>query len=169
MRTFGRRMHGKARLEFTQSARPVQRLEAMNLGEVVPLTAEEARTYQVRDVHGRVLDGVYAAPVACGEGTTAVGSRMLSLSKRPFGSCDLVCSGDAVADQCVADACGGGTLVGSERLRPQSKRASAVASFEHEVASWHRPRVLAARAALAFAGPWLRASRTSSGVRVEGA
>jgi len=37
MRTMGRRMQGKARLEFHTPSRPTLQLEAMNLGVVVPL------------------------------------------------------------------------------------------------------------------------------------
>ena len=104
MRTLGRRMHARSRLEFSVSARPARRLEAMNLGEVVPLTESEARVFQCRDVQGRVLDGVYAAPAASSGDAVAAGNRMVAFCKRSLVAATPAWSGGAVSDRCVADA-----------------------------------------------------------------
>ena len=82
MRTLGRRMHAKARCEFSVSSRPAQFLDAMNLGEVVPLTPEEARYFQCRDVQGRIVDGLYSAPVIRASLPNAVGSRVVTSIKK---------------------------------------------------------------------------------------
>ena len=147
MRTLGRRMHAKARPEFSLSARPVQRLEAMNLGETVPLSKAEAQYFQCRDVHGRVLDGVYAAPVASAGDTLAVGNRMLTLSTRSLGSHALARAGGAVADPCDADLRASCTRGGGSHGRLRGQPAPSALCFEDEVSAWHRPRVLAARLA----------------------
>ena len=76
MRTMGRRMHGKARTEFHSSTRPAKQLESLNLGEVVPLSDEEKRYFRCYDSRGRVLEGVYAAPVTNAAHTSVTGQRI---------------------------------------------------------------------------------------------
>ena len=159
MRTFGRRMHARARPEFAVSARPVQRLEAMNLGEVVPLTESEALAFQCRDVHGRVLDGVYAAPVASAGSTIALGNRVVTFSKRPLCSRMQSSADCSVAGRCVADARAERTLDDGSRGRRRSQPALAPRQFEHEVAAWHKPRVSAARVVLEEADRLFRKGR----------
>ena len=75
MRNLGRRMHAKARSEFSVSAGPALRLEMMNLGESVSLTEAEAQYFKCHDVHARVLAGVYAAPVQSEAVAAALGPR----------------------------------------------------------------------------------------------
>ena len=57
MRTMGRRMQGKVRHEFHVSSRPTEKLEHMNLGEVVPLSEDEERLFRCHDRNGRVVRG----------------------------------------------------------------------------------------------------------------
>ena len=103
MRTLGRRMHAKARCEFSISSRPVQRLDAMNLGEVVSLTPDEARYFQCRDVRGRIVDGLYSAPVGCAASPIAVGSRIVTSFKRDVFLQSETSSRNSRADRRVAD------------------------------------------------------------------
>ena len=68
-------MQGKVRHEFHVSSRPMEKLDHMNLGEVVPLSEEEERLFKCHDRSGRVVRGLYAAPVSTAVSPTAFGSR----------------------------------------------------------------------------------------------
>ena len=186
MRTLGRRMHARPRTEFSVSAGPALQLEKLNLGEVVPLTENEAQYFSCNDVHGRVLAGVYAAPVDSGAVAAATGRRVSMLygsksclqtrMRAPSGRMDRCvhdagncgtrgsrsqpCAVHVVVGGCVADARAGRSPVGSPRLRQRGPRALVSLRFEHEVAAWHRPRVSAARVALEEADRLFRKGRT---------
>ena len=118
MRTFGRRMHAKARCEFSVSSRPAQCLEEMNLGEVVPLTPDEARDFQCRDVRGRIVDGVYSAPVVRTAVPNAVGSRVVTSIKKVAVLQNEMSSLNIMSDPCVADAWAGRKSAGVIRMGP---------------------------------------------------
>lgn len=119
----------------------------MNLGEVVPLTESEARFFHVRNVHGRVLNGVYAAPAASLGDRSALGNRTLTFSQRLSASQTQASVGGATEDFCEADVHAERTPGGGPRGRWRDQPALAPRRFEHEVAALHKPRVLAARVA----------------------
>ena len=62
MKSMGRRMQARPRLEFQNSMVPMYKLEQMNLGEVMELTSEECMLFQCRNRSGELLTGIYAAP-----------------------------------------------------------------------------------------------------------
>ena len=105
MRTMGRRMQGKARLEFHTSERPTLQLEAMNLGVVVPLSEREERFVKCNDEFGRAVGGIYAAPVSSSVQPFAAGPRVTSLRKGSrqsvLGSCKVQEARDAGVCVCV--------------------------------------------------------------------
>ena len=140
----------------------------MNLGEVVPLSEDEERLFRCHDRNGRVVRGLYAAPVSSAVSPNAFCSRMCTLRDSA-----LLCEGHAVrmiqtagevsagralwaqdhvragcmgGDFYSEDACCGRTHAGGIIVAQRSKKAPASRRFESEVAAWHRPRVLAARA-----------------------
>ena len=152
-------MHAKARCEFSVSSRPAQCLEEMNLGEVVPLTPDEARYFQCRDVRGRIVDGVYSAPVVRTAVPNAVGSRVVTSIKKVAVLQNEMSSLNIMSDRCVADAWAGRKSAGVIRMGPQDQAASSARGFEQEVNAWHRPRVSAARVVLEEADRLYRKGR----------
>ena len=166
MRTMGRRMQGKVRLEFRTSARPTLQLEAMNLGAVVPLSEREERFFKCHDEFGRAVEGIYAAPVRSSVHPFAIGPRVISRHsgsrQSVFSSCKVqearnagVCAVGAVPVAAVRDRTRGGGPVLAERSQVVKKRSE----VEQPTVEWHRARVLAARAACEEADRDLRSGR----------
>ena len=167
MRTMGRRMQGKVRPEFHVSSRPTLQLESMNLGCPMPLTDLEERFFSCRDACGRVVDGLYAAPVTLAGHADAAGCRrmlcrdVLSLSQ----SVSLGIDTEVVAGvRSVRMAALGEQSCSTRKVRTRpagvgAQRALHRALVEKQVLDSNRARVLAARAAFEEADRLKRSGR----------